>query len=81
MQLQNFCGKGGGVIQLQPPLPPVVTPLITETDLSEKNVINLNTLMDLADIMTGRKKCSELTRDEKYRYYKNHFTRTKNNHL
>ena len=37
--------------------------------------------MDLADIMTGRKKCSELTRDEKYRYYKNHFTRTKNNHL
>ena len=35
-----------------------------ETDLSE-NVTNLNTVMDLADIITGRKKCSELTRDEK----------------
>ena len=42
---------------------------ITETDLSE-NVTSLNTVMDLAGIITGRKKCSELTRDEKYRYYK-----------
>ena len=33
---------------------------ITETDLSE-NVTNLNTVIDLADIITGRKKCSELT--------------------
>ena len=33
---------------------------ITETDLSE-NVTNLNTVIDLADITTGRKKCSELT--------------------
>ena len=53
---------------------------ITETNFSE-NVTNLNTVMDLADIITGRKKCSELTRDEKYRYYKNHFTPTKNNQL
>ena len=53
---------------------------ITETDLSE-NVTNLNTVIDLADIITGRKKCSELTRDEKYHYYKNHFTLTKNNQL
>ena len=53
---------------------------ITETDLSE-NVTSLNTVMDLAGIITGRKKCSELTRDEKYRYYKNHFTPTKNNQL
>ena len=51
-----------------------------ETDFSE-NVTNLNTVMDLADIITGRKKCSELTPDEKYSYYKNHFTPTKNNQL
>ena len=30
--------------------------------------------MDLADIVTGRKKREYLNRDEKYRYYKNHFT-------
>ena len=48
---------------------------ITESDLSE-NVTNLNTVMDLADIITGRKNCSELTWDEKYHYYKNHFTKT-----
>ena len=30
--------------------------------------------MDLADIVTGRKKHKALNRDEKYRYYKNHFT-------
>ena len=53
---------------------------ITETDFSE-NVTNLNTAMDLADIITGRKKCSELTRNEKYHYNKNHFTPTKNNQL
>ena len=53
---------------------------ITETDLSE-NVTNLNTAMDLADIITGRKKCGELIRDEKHRYYKNYFTPTKNNQL
>ena len=48
---------------------------ITETDLS-KNVTNLNAAIDLAVIITGRKKCSELTRDEKYSYYKNYFTTT-----
>ena len=53
---------------------------IMETDFSE-NVTNLNTVMDLADIITGRKMCSKLTQDEKYRYYKNHFTPTKNNQL
>ena len=53
---------------------------ITETNFSE-NVTNLNTVMDLADIITGRKMCSKLTQDEKYRYYKNHFTPTKNNQL
>ena len=30
--------------------------------------------MDLADIVTGRKKREVLNRDENYRYYKNHFT-------
>ena len=30
--------------------------------------------MDLADIVTRRKKREALNRDEKYRYYKNHFT-------
>ena len=30
--------------------------------------------MDLADILTDRKKREYLNRDEKYRYYKNHFT-------
>ena len=30
--------------------------------------------MDLADIVTGRKIREALNRDEKYRYYKNHFT-------
>ena len=33
--------------------------------------------MNLADIITGRKMCSELTQYEKYRYYKNNFTPTK----
>ena len=30
--------------------------------------------MDLPDIVTGRKKREALSRDVKYRYYKNHFT-------
>ena len=30
--------------------------------------------MDLANIVTGRKQHEALNRDEKYRYYKNHFT-------
>ena len=30
--------------------------------------------MDLAHIVTGRKKCEALNRDERYHYYKNHFT-------
>ena len=51
---------------------------LSETDLSE-NVTNLNIVMDLAGIITGRKNCSELIQDEKYRHYQNHFTPTKNN--
>ena len=30
--------------------------------------------MDLAYTATGRKKCEALSRDGKYRYYKNHLT-------
>ena len=48
---------------------------ITETDLS-KNVTNLDAAMDLDVIITGRKKCSEFTQDEKYSYYKNYFRPT-----
>ena len=41
--------------------------------LSE-NVTKFDEIMDLADILTGRKKREALNRDEKYHYYKNHFT-------
>ena len=41
--------------------------------LSE-NIAKLDEAMDLAHIVTGRKKCEALNRDERYHYYKNHFT-------
>ena len=53
---------------------------ITETDLS-KNVTNLNAAMDLAVIITGRKKCSELTRDENIAIIKIILQLLKNNQL
>ena len=37
--------------------------------------------MDLADIVTSRKKREVLNRDEKYRYYKNHFNPGKKDQL
>ena len=37
--------------------------------------------MDLADIVTITKKCEVLNRDEKYRYYKNHFNPGKKDQL
>ena len=40
---------------------------------SSENVTTLDENMDLADIVTASKKRAALNRDEKYRYYKNHF--------
>ena len=37
--------------------------------------------MNLADIVTDRKKREALNSDEKYRYYKNHFTPGKKDQL
>ena len=53
---------------------------VVAKSLSE-NVTKLDEAMGLTDRVTGRRKRDDLNRDEKYRYYKNHFTPGKKDQL